>query len=142
MLAYKNMAGKKKIAPNGTLPKRIGKDGYVRIHDTTHPRANNGFVLEHIAVMEKHLGRSLLPTENVHHLNGDRGDNRIENLELWDKAQPPGQRIPDKTSHYLAWLCEVEHLESADTIALLRCVAHINREIERRASLQLGISET
>lgn len=59
---------------------------------------------EHRVIMEKVLGRSLLPHENVHHINGVRSDNRVENLELWSKSQPAGQRVEDKTAWAIEWL--------------------------------------
>lgn len=60
------------------------KSGYVLIRVVDHPDANsNGYVREHRLVMSRVLGRRLLPEEVVHHLNGIRGDNRPENLELF-----------------------------------------------------------
>lgn len=73
------------------------QDGYRIFYIPDHPMANKKReISEHRLVMASALGRHLLPTENVHHLNGDRSDNRIENLELWNFAQPCGQRASDK----------------------------------------------
>ena len=74
--------------------------GYRILHIPDHPNAQkDGQIYEHRVVMVEMLGRPLLPGETVHHKNGDRLDNRAENLELWIRAQPYGQRAVD----VLAW---------------------------------------
>ena len=61
---------------------------------------------QHRVLYEDFLGRPLLKHENIHHKNGNRSDNRIENLELWSSRQPPGQRVADK----VVWAKEILEL--------------------------------
>lgn len=76
--------------------KKTDKRGYVMWYDPTSPYASvSGWVLEHRHVVGESLGRGFYPGENVHHKNGNRSDNRIENLELWVTFQPSGQRPED-----------------------------------------------
>lgn len=97
-------AGIVKRKPGANRSWHTHKSGYV-LRKQWDPEKRIYFVeRQHRYVMEQHLGRKLLPHEEVHHLNGQRGDNRIENLELWSTSQPKGQRVQDKTAWALEWL--------------------------------------
>ena len=88
------------------------KAGYVMVRQPEHPRARTvGYVFEHILVMERVLGRYVLPDESVHHRNGVRHDNRAENLELWVRPQPNGIRVQDA----VAWAREILDRYGAST---------------------------
>lgn len=102
--AYMRLTGvqPRTLAPSGAG--NINKQGYRRISAPGHPNANrHGRILEHRKVLADKLGRPLRASENAHHKNGDRLDNRPENLELWVKSQPCGQRASD----LVAWAREI-----------------------------------
>lgn len=100
--------------PAPSHKKREARSGYVLVKLPDNPMAmTNGYVPEHRLVMAEHIGRPLMPYENVHHINGVRDDNRLENLELWNTYQPAGQRVPDK----VAWALEVLRLYEPGCLA-------------------------
>jgi hypothetical protein len=103
--------------PGYTKGRRLNGDGYVIRRALGDQRRS---AKEHILVMEKHLGRRLFPTENVHHKNGDRTDNTPPpdgNLELWDTSHPPGQRVEDKIAFSKVFLRKYGETVSAVTLS-------------------------
>jgi len=73
----------------------LSPDGYVVEYDRNHIQGHKGKILQHRRVYSDFLGRKLESYENIHHKNGVKSDNRLENLELWVKRQPAGQRVED-----------------------------------------------
>lgn len=101
------------------LQRKPDKDGWIVDSHSGYvvkrfrtPEGKHVKILQHRAILEEELGRKLLPHENVHHKNGNRADNRRENLELWSTSQPSGQRVEDKIS----WAKELLSLYEPDSL--------------------------
>lgn len=101
--------GKKKRSGDFTRVEQ--SNGYIRLVITDENGVTKR-MMQHRFVMENHLGRPLERHENVHHINGVRDDNRLENLELWSTSQPKGQRVLDK----VAWAKELLALYDPDSL--------------------------
>ena len=101
---------------------RRNQTGYIVVYSPDHPhRGKQKYVFEHRLVMEQHLGRYLDPREVVHHKNGIRDDNRIENLELLScHAEHTSQHFAD--SH------EVERMRS-ETAELRSRIAELEAQL-------------
>ena len=107
------------------LTPKVTTLGYKVVYLPESPMANSaGLVFEHRLVMANHIGRPLTREESVHRINGDRLNNRIENLELWSKAQPAGQRVEDK----VAWAIEL----------LAKYAPHALRDTKTTPAARLG----
>ena len=89
-------------------------------------------MLEHRYVMELHIGRTLHKWEQVHHKNGNTLDNSTDNLELWTRQQPTGQRVLDMIDFYIthyrglvvARLSETNDKELSGSVGGGLCVAN------------------
>jgi hypothetical protein len=76
----------------------INDHGYMMIYNPKHPRNRKGYVSEHRLVLEQHLDAMILPWIHVHHKNGNRLDNRIENLDPLTSSQHCGMHAEDHQS--------------------------------------------
>jgi hypothetical protein len=117
-----SIAKKGKKHPNWKGGIRIDRGYRYVLLSPEHPfyaMANKrGYVQEHRLVMAQHLGRLLEPYEVVHHINGDRGDNRIENLKL----------IESNAEHYIG----EGHISDAHLMSYLHRLEQKNIQLEHK----------
>lgn len=77
--------------------KKRRTDGYISIYFPSHPKATkDGYVMEHILVMEQKIGRYLRNGEVVHHINKNRCDNRVENLIVMTKSEHTSMHLKER----------------------------------------------
>lgn len=86
---------------------RMDSQGYI-VSEVSDGLGGKTYLREHRWIMERYLGRRLYSHEQVHHKNGIRDDNRIENLELWSVSHPSGQRVEDKIKWCKEFLAQYE----------------------------------
>ena len=74
--------------------RQVDKNGYIWLRKPEHPNANSsGMIAEHRAIMSTHMKRPLFTWEIVHHINGIKADNRVENLMIVTKKTHHGKVI-------------------------------------------------
>lgn len=132
---------KKEKHSNWKGGKALTTQGYVSIYKPEHPNCNsNGRVMEHRLVMEAFLGRYLNNNECVHHINGFKKDNRIENLELTTNSahrakHSIGNKFADGNSNWLGR----KHKESSK-IKIAKAIKGIKRSNDTKEKLRIKAS--
>lgn len=99
----------RKINPKGS---GYIKRGYRYFYLPKNPfvKRKDGIISEHCLVMSIHIGRKLTNKETVHHKNGNKLDNRIENLQLFSHSHAKGQNVEDKVKWAIEIINEYGHI--------------------------------
>jgi hypothetical protein len=101
--------------PNWKGGRFVDGDGYILIYIENHPYSRGNFILEHRFIMEQHIGRYLTKDEVVHHINGIKDDNRIENLELMTNSShvsAHAKELYDKSKFSTSGFCWILNIKT------------------------------
>jgi hypothetical protein len=89
-------------------PAVLDNQGYIRVFEPDHPKAmNGGWVFEHRLIAETRIGRPLKRDEHVHHINGQKDDNRPENLVVMGHSEHSTLTVKERAEALAAMQAEL-----------------------------------
>ena len=137
------MKSRNEVAVHWDIKRTVKKGDYLYAVVKNHPNATrNGYVLYHRVVMENSLGRMLGASEVVHHRNGNKHDNRIENLEVLSRSQHSIRHNKDKGRLFVRLRCPAckvifvkAHNQIGDNRLWICCSRQCNGRLSRYSQL-------
>ncbi len=119
--------------------KVIRGNGYLGIYLPSHPRATQGYVLEHILVWEKAHNQPIPKGWIIHHKNHDKKDNRPENLEAMPRSKHNSNRLFQELQRRVEQQGQVTRLLRQEIRLNKWQIKELSKQLNEIQQLRIGI---